>query len=100
MLQVEHADPNLARVETDAAFAAGLDVGIAKKFRYVMQQIRIVTRKNQLYQYGGLRLKKLTRPGDEYRMWLNDKWRLIVEFSGEEPNEIVRILRIENHYDD
>ena len=45
-------------------------------------------------------MKKLTRPGDEYRMWLNDKWRLIVEFSGEEPNEIVRILRIENHYDD
>lgn len=100
MLQVEHADPDLARMETEHAFTAGFDVGVAKKFRYTMQLIRTVTRRSQLYQFNGLRLKKLRRPGEEHAMRLNDKWRLIVEFSGGEPREIVRVMRIENHYDD
>lgn len=100
MLQVEHADADLSRMETDSAFTAGFEVRIAKKFRYTLQQIRIVTRRNQLYQYNGMRLKKLERPGGQHAIWLNDQWRLIVEFSGEEPNERILIVGIENHYGD
>ena len=100
MLEVEHADPALARVEIDADFTGGLEVGVAKKFRYVMQLIRMVAKKNQLYQFGGLKLEKLARSGSDYSMRLNRKWRLIVEFSGNEPDEKILIVRIENHYGD
>lgn len=99
MLEVEHADPDLARMETDLGFTAGFDAGIAKKFRYTMQQIRTVSRWNQLYQYKGFRLKKIAEPS-RYRFWLNDKYRLIADYSGEVPNEKVRTIEINNHYGD
>jgi plasmid maintenance system killer protein len=100
MLQVEHADPALALLERDKSEDSKWPKGIGKKFRWVMQQIRVVDRKNQLYQFGSLRLKKLKRPGNDEAMWLNDQWRLEMVFSGEPPNEKVVILRITNHYDD
>jgi plasmid maintenance system killer protein len=98
MLQVEHADPALELLERDPSQDTKWPKGVGKKFRWVMQQIRIVDRKNQLYQFGSLRLKKLERPGDDEAMWLNDQWRLEMLFSGEPPNEKVVILRITNHY--
>ncbi len=99
-MNVEHADPSLAEMEKgpgprDSDFPQG----IAKKFRWVMQQIRMAAKKAQLYQIRSLRLKKLERPGDDERMWLNDKYRLEMVFSGEPPDETVTILRITNHYD-
>ena len=98
-MKVEHADPELAKLETDKRRDANYTKGIGKKFRWVMQQIRIATRKAQLYQIRSLRLKKLKRPGDDEAMWLNDKSRLEMVFSGEPPDETVTILRISNHYD-
>lgn len=101
MLEVEYADPDLARMETDPAFTGGFDVGIARKFRYTMQLIRTVTKKTQLYQFNGLNLHPLPPPkAHQDSMRLNKKWRLIVEFSGEEPNEKIRIIEINNHYGD
>ncbi len=99
-MDVEHADPDLAALETNLLLDANYPQGIGKKFRWVMQQIRLAVRKNQLYQIGSLRLKKLERPGNDERMWLNDKYRLEMVFSGEPPDEKVTILRISNHYDD
>ena len=100
MIEVEHADPDLERLETDSSFTAGYEVGVVKKFRYTMQLLRTVARKSQLYQFNGLRLKKLEARGNDHSMRLNKKWRLIAEFTGEEPTEKARIVRIENHYDD
>lgn len=101
MIEVEHADPILARMETDAAFTGGFDIRIAKKFRYTMQLIRTVSRKTQLYQFNGLNLHQLPPPNSHQdSMRLNKKWRLIVEFSGEEPNEKVLTIEINNHYGD
>lgn len=100
MLQVAHADPDLARMELEADFTAGFEPGVVKKFRYTMQLIRTVSRKNQLYQFNGMRLKKLTGRDNEHSIRLTKKWRLLVEFEGDEPEERVLILRIENHYDD
>jgi plasmid maintenance system killer protein len=104
MLLVEHADPDLERTEKNASqdksFDGGFEKGIAKRFRYTMQLIRTVNRKNQLFQFGGLRFEKIKSSQTEWSMRLNKKYRLVVEPSGEEPNEKIRILRIENHYDD
>ena len=101
MMEVEHADPDLSRVESEAGFSGGHSPPVAKKFRYVMQLIRTVQSKNKLYQFGGLRLEKLggTRQ-HQYSMRLNLKYRLIVEFSGQEPDEKILIVAIENHYGD
>ena len=99
-MEVEHADPDLADLETSKQRDAAYPKGIGKKFRWVMQQIRAASRKTQLYQIRSLRLKKLERPGDDERMWINVKYRLEMVFSGEPPNEKVTILRISNHYDD
>jgi plasmid maintenance system killer protein len=99
-MEVEFADPDLAELYTDMTRDADFPQGIGKKFRWVVQQIRNAAKKNQLYQIRSLRLKKLERPGNDERMWLNDKYRLEMVFSGEPPDERVTILRISNHYGD
>lgn len=99
-MDVTHADPDLDRMERETSLDGRFERGIAKKFRWVMQQIRLARGKVQLYQIGSLRLKKLKRPGNDEAMWLNDKWRLEMEFTGTPPDEQVTILRISNHYDD
>jgi proteic killer suppression protein len=99
MLEVEHADPDLARLETDVAFTASFSVPVVKSFRVLMQIIRQASKKNALYQFGGRRLEKLSgNRQHQYSMRLNKKYRLIVEFSGADDETII-ILGIENHYD-
>jgi proteic killer suppression protein len=101
MLEVAHADPDLKRLEIEAGFTAGLAPPIVKQFRLLMQIIRTVSRKDALYQHGGRRLEKLGgKRQHQYSMRLNRKYRLIVEFSGVQPDEKILIIAIENHYDD
>lgn len=97
-MDVEHADPDLAALERDKGLDSDYPQGIGKKYRWVMQQIRMARQKSQLHQIRSLKLKKLERPGDDWAMWLNEKYRLEMLFSGEPPNEKVTILRITNHY--
>jgi toxin HigB-1 len=100
MLEVEHADQHLARLETDPDFTAGFSGPIVKQYRILMQIIRMVSRKTALYQFGGRRLEKLGgKRQHQYSMRLNKKYRLIAEFSGAEPNEKIVIVGIEKHYE-
>ncbi len=98
-MDVEHDDPDLSVLETDPSLDARHPKGVARKYRWVMQQIRLAVRKNQLYQIGSLQLKKLEGSDDE-AMWINKKYRLEMVFLGTPPDERVRILRISNHYGD
>lgn len=101
MLEVDHGDPDLARLETEPGFTAGHAPPVVKQFRILMQIIRTVSKKNRLYQFGGRNLEKLGgKRKHQSSMRLNRKYRLIMEFSGEEPNEKVLIVAIENHYGD
>lgn len=97
---MEHADPDLSRLETDAQFRAGLAVPIVKQFRVVMQLIRTVPHRNALYQHRSRRLEKLEgkRQG-QHSMRLNKKYRLIIEFIEERSEEIARIVSVEKHYE-
>ncbi len=100
MLDVEHHDPDLRRLETDAEFTAGFSPPIVKQFRILMQTIRSVSRRSALYQFRGRRLEKLSgQRQHQHSMRLNRKWRLIVEFAGAEPDERIVIVGIENHYE-
>lgn len=111
MLEIEHADPDLARLETDASYTAGFAVPVIKQFRVLMQTIRTVSSRLGLYQFRGRRLEKLQgQRHHQHSMRLNRKWRLIVEFFGgvsddekapdAKPTEKIKIVAIENHYDD
>ena len=101
MLEVEHSDPDLKRLETEQGFTAGFDPPVVKQFRILMQIVRNVSRKNALYQFGGRQLEKLSgQRKHQYSMRLNRKYRLIVEFEGAEPEEKIVIVAIENHYGD
>ena len=100
MLEVELADPDLERLESDAGFMAEWPSPIVKQYRVLIQLIRAASRKNALYQHGGRRLEKLGgKRQHQHSMRLNKKYRLIVEFSGEEPNEKILIVGIEKHYE-
>lgn len=101
MLDVAHEDPDLDRLEVEADFTAGFAPPIVKQFRLLMQLIRTVSRKNALYQFGGRRLERLGgKRQHQHSMRLNKKYRLIVAFSGEDSDEKILIVAIENHYDD
>ena len=100
MLEVEHADPDLARLETGVDYPVGFSVPVVKQFRILMQLIRTASGKNALYQHGGRRLEKLGgKRQHQHSMRLNKKYRLIAEFFGEVPNEKILIVGIENHYE-
>ena len=100
MLEVEIADPDLERLESDPVFTADWPPSIVKQYRILIQLIRTASRKNALYQHGGRRLEKLGgKRQNQHSMRLNKKYRLIVEFSGEEPNERILIVGIEKHYE-
>lgn len=100
MLEVEHADSDLQRLEIDRDFTAGFDRSIVKQFRMLMQIIRTVSQRSELYKFGGKRLEKLGgKRQHQHSMRLNKRWRLIVEFSRGQSNEKVLIVGIENHYD-
>lgn len=99
-MEVDHDDADLAQMEMDTSLDSRYPQGVASKYRRIMQHIRIAARKNQLYQIGSLRLKKMQARDGEERIWINDKYRLELAFEGTPPDERVRILRISNHYGD
>lgn len=101
MIEVSHDDPDLVRLETDRDFTAGFEIGIVKAFRKVMQLIRTVSQKSVLHRFNGLRFEQLKgKRAHQHSGRLNKKWRLIMEFNGDPPDERVLIKGIENHYGD
>jgi proteic killer suppression protein len=100
-MEVEHADPALAKMETDLGYNAEYSVPIVKQFRRVMQLVRLVDHEAQLYQFNGRRFKQLQPPRQhQHSMRLNKKWRLIVEVRGDGPEHRMVVVGIENHYED
>jgi len=101
MIEVAHADPEIARLETEPVFTAGFDKPVVKGYRKAMQIIRSVSQKTVLYRFNGLHFEQLSgKRAHEHSVRLNKKWRLIMEFSGAPPEERVLIKGIENHYGD
>ncbi|MCV0424684.1 MAG: type II toxin-antitoxin system RelE/ParE family toxin [Roseibium sp.] len=99
-MDVEFADDNLDRLETDARYSAGFDQAIVKGFRRRMQNIRAATDERDLYAIKGNRFEKLkgTRSG-QCSLMVTGNWRLIVELKSS-PNKgtIVRIIEIVDYH--
>ena len=99
-MEVEFADDDLDRLETDARFSAGFDQAIVKGFRRRMQSIRAADDERDLYAVKGNRFEKLQgdRKG-QHSLVLTGNWRLIVELIKEPKKETkLRVIEIVDYH--
>jgi proteic killer suppression protein len=97
-MEVEFADEELDRLETDARFTGGFAPAIVRGFRKAMQAIRAAHDERDLYASRGLGFEKLKGSrAHQCSLRINKQWRLIVELRGEAP-KTVRIVKIEDYH--
>jgi proteic killer suppression protein len=98
-MEVEFADEELDRLETDIDFNAGFAREIVLAFRKRMQVIRSALDERTFYQLKSLHFEKLKGDRDHQRsMRLNKQWRLIIEIKPSESKNIVVVIGIEDYH--
>ena len=89
-MEIAFDDPDLDRLETDDAFTGGHGPGVVRAYRKVIGAIRVMRDE---------RFEKLKGSRDgQYSIRLNDQWRLILEFEGEAPQKVVRLIEIVDYH--
>lgn len=98
-MEVDFADDDLDRLETDARATAGHGQPVDRAFRKVVQAIRNADDTRDLLAVRALRLERLKGKRDhQWSMRLNNQWRLIVEFQGSGPNARVRVIEVVDYH--
>jgi proteic killer suppression protein len=98
-MEVEFADPDLDRLETDPRFLAGFDASVVRGFRKAMQAIRAAVDDRDLYASKGLHFEKLKGDRrDQRSIRINKQWRLILVMVEGDEGRRVRIIRIEDYH--
>lgn len=98
-MDVDFADDELDRLETDKEFTAGHGREVVRGYRKAMGAIRAANDERDLYASKGLRFEKLEGARSHQRsMRINKQWRLILELTGEAPNKTVRVIGIEDYH--
>jgi len=98
-MQVEFEDPDLQRLEAEAAFTAGLAQPLVTVFRRRMQLIRAAVDIRAFYALKSLHFEKLKgdREG-QYSMRLNEQWRLIVRLAQKPDGTTIVIVSIADYH--
>lgn len=98
-MEVEFADKDLDRLETDPDFNAGFSQEIVKAFRKRMQLIRAAPDERTFYAFKSLHFEKLKGDRSHQRsMRLNDQWRLIIEIQTSDSGNIIVVVGIEDYH--
>lgn len=98
-MEVEFADDDLDRLEVDLQFTAGFAREIVRGFRKAMFLIRAAPDERDFYRLKGLHFEKLEGGRAHQRsVRLNKQWRLVLEFVGQAPNKVVRVVCIEDYH--
>jgi proteic killer suppression protein len=98
-MDVEFADPDLDRLETDPRFTGGWSPAIVKGFRKAMQAVRSALDERDLYRSRGLGYEKLKGArAHQCSMRLNKQWRLILELEARGNRTAIRIMGIEDYH--
>lgn len=98
-MKVRHADSQLAKLEQDAGFVAGLSPAVAKAFRKRMQSIRAAVNEMDLSAVRGNRFEKLKgNRSHQYSVRLNDQYRLILEFENADGERVIVVIGIEDYH--
>ena len=93
-MKVKFADDDLARVECEKNYTAGLGADVVKGFRKAMGAIRAATDSRDLY-FGGLQTEKLKGPRQhQHSVRINKQWRLIIQIK----DETVDVQGIEDYH--
>lgn len=98
-MDVEFADDDVDRLETDLAFDGGLPVGVVKAYRMRLQQLRAARDERDFYALKSLHFEKLK--GDrkhQHSMRLNKQFRLVLEFVGDGKNKKLLIISVEDYH--
>jgi len=94
-MEVEFADADLDRLETDVKFTAGFDAAIVRGYRKVIQAVRAAHDERDLYALRGLRFEKLKGKRNHQRsLRINDQWRVILELKSASANHRHRGLSL------
>ena len=98
-MDVEFANQDLDRLETDLDFNAGFSSAVVRVYRKRMQMIRAGVDERAFYAMRSLHFEKLK--GDrshQHSMRLNKQWRLILELNKRRRNTVVVIVDIEDYH--
>jgi proteic killer suppression protein len=98
-MDVEFANQELDRLETDLDFNTGFSSAVVRVFRKRMQMIRDAVDERAFYAMRSLHFEKLK--GDrwhQHSMRLNRQWRLILELQKHGRNTVVVIVDIEDYH--
>lgn len=99
-MDVEFADDDLARLESEREFNAGFGVDIVRGFRKVIRFVRAAVDERDFRSMRSLNFEKLKGArSHQYSLRLNDQWRLIVELKKSKPKNIVRVMTIEDYHE-
>ena len=98
-MDVEFADDDLSRLETDPRFTGGWPQPIVRGYRKVMQAIRAAVYEADLYALRGLHFHKLK--GDrshQHSMMINKQWRVVIEIVEENGIRKIKLIAIEDYH--
>ena len=98
-MDVEFANDEWDRLETELNFYAGFSRDIVRAYRKLIQVIRGAPDERTFYALKSLHFEKLKGNRDHQRsMRLNDKWRLIIEIKPSQPKNVVIVVGIEDYH--
>jgi proteic killer suppression protein len=98
-MDVEFADDDYDRLETDATFDAGRPPGVVKAYRFRMQGIRAARDERDFYAMKSWHYEKLKGNRQHQRsIRLNDQFRLVLELVGEGSEKKTRVIGIEDYH--
>jgi proteic killer suppression protein len=98
-MDLKFADNDLARLETDLSYEAGLPAGVVKAFRKRLAFIRAAKNERDFYSMKSLHYEKLKgNRQHQHSMRLNDQWRLVLEIVAESSSKTIIIISIEDYH--
>ena len=98
-MKIRFGDPDLDRLETDAAFTARKSQALVKAFRIRIQGIRAAKDERDLRAPKSWRFEKLEGArSHQHSIRLNDQFRLILEIEGGPSDKTIVVVAIEDHY--
>jgi len=98
-MDVDFANPDLERLDTEPGFNGGYAPEAVKGFKKVLRFIKSAADERDFRSMRSLNYEKLK--GDrshQHSLRLNRQWRLIVELTEGNPKNTVRIVGIEDYH--
>ena len=98
-MNVEFADDDYDRLETDATFEMGLAPAIVKAYRQRMQGLRAALDERDLYSVKSWRFERLKgNRKHQCSIRLNDQFRLVLELVKDDNGKRLIIVGIEDYH--